>query len=98
MVKASKGYRRRTRSLMTKRARARGLTPITRAFQKFDVGEKAHINIDPSIHRGQPHVRFHGLTGTVAGMQGRAYLLDLKVGGKLKQIIVRPEHLRKAAK
>ncbi|HJX04236.1 MAG TPA: 50S ribosomal protein L21e [Thermoplasmata archaeon] len=98
MVKASKGYRRRTRSLMTKRVRTRGLTPITKAFQKFDVGDKAHVDIDPSVHRGQPHVRFHGLTGTVAGTQGRAYLIDLKVGDKLKQIIVRPEHLRKAAK
>jgi len=96
MVKASKGYRRRTRYVMQKRARDRGLSPITRAFQSFDVGEKANVNIDPSIHKGQPHVRFHGRTGTVVGMQGNAYLIDVMDGGKKKQIIVRPEHLRKA--
>ena len=96
MVKASKGYRRRTRYVMQRRARDRGLSPITRAFQSFDVGEKANVNIDPSIHKGQPHVRFHGRTGTVVGMQGNAYLIDVMDGGKKKQIIVRPEHLRKA--
>ena len=96
MVKASKGYRRRTRYVMQKRARDRGLSPITRIFQTFEVGEKANINLDPSVHKGVPHVRFHGHTGTVAGMQGKAYLIDVRMGNKMKQIIVRPEHLRKA--
>lgn len=98
MVKASKGGRRRTRSVMRKRARERGLSPITKAFQKFEVGDNVHIEIDPSIHKGQPHVRFHGLTARVAGMQGNAYMLDVFAGNKKKQVIVRPEHLRKAAK
>ncbi len=96
MVKASKGYRRRTRSVMQKRARYRGLSPITRILQTFEVGEKANVNLDPSVHHGVPHVRFHGHTGTVTGMQGEAYLVDVRMGGKVKQIIVRPEHLRKA--
>jgi large subunit ribosomal protein L21e len=81
---------------MQKRARDRGLSPITREFQSFEVGEHASVNLDPSIHKGQPHVRFQGRTGTVTGMQGRSYLLDVNDGGKKKQIIVRPEHLRKA--
>jgi len=97
MVKASKGYRRRTRSVMRRRARERGLSPITRMFQSFELGERASVNIDPSIHKGQPHVRFHGRTGTVVGNRGSAYLLDVMDGGKKKQIIVRPEHLRKSA-
>jgi len=96
MVKASKGYRRRTRSVMQKRARDRGLSPITRIFQTFEVGEKANINIDPSVHKGVPHVRFHGHTGTIVRMQGEAYLIDVRMGGMMKQVIVRPEHLRKA--
>ncbi len=95
MVKASKGYRRRTRSVMQRRTRDRGLSPITRAFQRFEVGDKASVNLDPSIHKGMPHVRFHGRTGTVKGMQGKAYVLDVRMGGKMKEIIVRPEHLRK---
>jgi len=98
MVKASKGYRRRTRYVMQRRARDRGLSPITRQFQKFEIGDRAHVEIDPSIHKGQPHVRFHGLTGVVAATQGKAYVLDVMAGNKKKQIIIRPEHLRKAAK
>lgn len=96
MVKASKGGRRRTRSVLRRRARERGLSPITHIFQTFDVGEKASVSIDPSIHKGQPHVRFHGKTGTVLGSRGAAYLISVRMGGKVKQIIVRPEHLRKA--
>lgn len=82
--------------MFQKRARDRGLSPITHTFQKFAVGEKASVNIDPSIHKGQPHVRFHGRTGTVVGSRGKAYLLKVQMGGKEKEIIVRPEHLRKA--
>jgi len=95
MVKASKGGRRRTRNVLRRRARERGLSPITRALQKFDVGERASVNLDPSEHRGQPHVRFQGRTGVVAAARGKAYVLDVLDGGKRKQIIVRPEHLRK---
>lgn len=97
MVKASKGGRRRTRYVMQKRARERGLSPITRVFQEFEVGDKASVSLDPSMHKGMPHVRFHGKTGTVTGKRGDAYLLDIRDGGKMKKIIVRPEHLRKAA-
>lgn len=82
--------------MFQKRARDRGLSPITRMFRKFEVGEKASVNIDPSVHKGQPHVRFHGRTGTVTGSRGKAYVIKVRMGGKEKEIIVRPEHLRKA--
>jgi len=97
MVKASKGYRRRTRYVMQRRARDRGLSPITKEFQAFEVGEQASVTVDPSIHKGQPHIRFQGKTGTVKGMQGKAYLLDIKDGDMMKEIIVRPQHLRKSS-
>ena len=74
------------------------LVAITKEFRKFEVGDNVHVEIDPSIHKGQPHIRFHGLTARVVGMQGRSYMLDVFAGNKKKQIIVRPEHLRKAAK
>lgn len=95
MVKASKGIRRRTRGIMSKSPRERGLSPITRAFAKYEVGERACIVIDPSIHRGQPHVRFHGRTGEIVGRRGAAYVLAVNDKGKMKTAIVRPEHLKK---
>ncbi|MDI6916979.1 MAG: 50S ribosomal protein L21e [Thermoplasmatales archaeon] len=94
MVKASKGLRRRTRQLR-KKPRERGLSPITRSLQLFNPGEKASIVIDPSIQKGQPHPRFHGLTGRIIKPQGSAYLLEIKDGNKIKKIIANPEHLRK---
>ena len=96
MVRASKGTRRRTRQKFRKRARDRGLSPITRSFVTYEEGEKANIVIDPSIQKGQPHSRFHGQTGTVIGTQGDSYLLKVRMGGKMKTIIVSPEHMKKA--
>ena len=95
MVKASKGPRRRTRSKLRKGARARGLSPITRSLQSFEVGQKVCLYIDPSVQDGQPHPRFHGLTGIVTGRRGRAYIVEVRSGGKLKTAIVRPAHLKR---
>ncbi len=95
MVKRSRGIRSKTRHKLHRNPRERGLSPITRSLQTFDEGEQANIVIDPSIHKGQPHPRFHGLTGTIIGTQGGAYLMDVKVGNKNKKLIIRAEHLKK---
>lgn len=97
MVRTSKGLRRKTRKVLSKSPRSRGLSPITHEFQDFDEGDKVNIVIDPSVHRGMPHSRFHGKTGTVVGTQGRAFVVKVKMGGKQKTVISRPEHLRKHA-
>ena len=95
MVKRSKGFRSKTRKKLSKHPRQHGLSPITKTLQEFNEGEKANIVIDSSIHKGQPHPRFHGLTGTVVGTQGQSYLVTVTVGNKEKELIIRPEHLRK---
>jgi|SRR3990172_5053418 len=96
MVKASKGIMEGSRQKLRRRVRERGLSPITRSLQSFEVGDKATIVIDGSRQKGWPHHRFHGLTGTVVERRGRAYVLDVRFGGKVKQAIVSPEHLRRA--
>ncbi len=93
-MKKSKGTRQGTRKILRKKPQDRGLIPITKALQEFDEGDKATIVIEPSIHKGQPHRRFHGKTGTVVGKQGKAFVLKVKDGGKEKKVIVRPEHLQ----
>ena len=95
MVKRSKGFRSKTRKKLRKTPRQRGLSPITKTLQIFEVGENANIVIDPSLQQGQPHPRFHGLTGTITGTQGKAYVVNVKVGNKNKDLIIRPEHLKK---
>ncbi|MDR3283260.1 MAG: 50S ribosomal protein L21e [Candidatus Methanoplasma sp.] len=93
MVQASKGTRTKTRKLLQKKPRARGLSPITKAFQIFSEGEKVNIIIDPSVHKGIPFSRFHGLTGVVIGARGAAYEVSVKDGDKTKTVVARPEHL-----
>jgi len=88
------GPRKKTRRKLRKRVRERGLSPISRVIQHFEVGEKVHIRIDPSVHKGTPHRRFHGRTGTVIGKRGRSYIVEIYDGGKRKELFVRPEHLR----
>ncbi len=95
MVKRSKGSRSKTRKKLRKSPRQRGLSPITNVLQEFEIGEQANIVIDPSIHKGQPHPRFHGLTGKVQGTQGKAYIIKVVIGKKEKDLIIRPEHLKK---
>ena len=93
MVKRSRGTRSKSRHVLRKRPRERGISSITRAIQQFEIGEHVNINLDPSVHKGMPHHRFHGYTGKIEGMQGDAYLVGISVGKKHKTLIVRSEHL-----
>ena len=51
-------------------------------------GDTVNVVIDPSYQKGQPHHRFHGLTGKVTGNQGKAYVVSTRVGKMLKELIV----------
>ncbi len=95
MVKRSRGIRSKSRHILRKKPRNRGISSITRALQQFGEGDLVSIVLDPSFHRGMPHVRFHGHTGTVEGKQGESYLVGINVGKKHKTLIVRAEHLRR---
>jgi len=95
MAKRSKGTRSKTRHVFRKKPRERGLSPITRALQQFEEGDRVSVVIDPSIQKGMPHRRFHGKTGYVTGRQGNSYIVDVRQGKAVKTVIARPEHLRK---
>jgi len=95
MVRRSRGIRSKTRQILRRKPRERGLSPITRALQQFEKGDKVSIIIDPSIHKGMPHRRYHGKTGDVEEKRGDAYVVKVKSGNAIKNIIVRPEHLRR---
>jgi large subunit ribosomal protein L21e len=96
MVKSSKGFRSRSRGTFTKDVREKGMPPITRFLQTFEIGESVLVNIEPSDPHGQPHPRYQGRTCTVVARVGRAYRIDFVDGGKRKQLIANPVHLRKA--
>ena len=92
-MKRSKGTRSKSRYIMRKKPRTRGISAITRAMQQFEIGSSVAVDIDSAVHKGMPHHRFQGYTGKIEGMQGDAYLVGITVGKKHKTLIIRPEHL-----
>ena len=95
MVKRSKGIRSKSRQILRKKPRDRGLKSITRALQEFEEGESVNIVIDSAVHKGMPHIRFQGYTGVVEGKQGESYRVGINDGKKHKTLIIRSEHLRR---
>ena len=98
MVKNSNGYKaRHTRKIFKKKAREKGNIRSLRYLllrDKYTPGTRVNIVIDPSEHKGQPHYRYHGRTGVIVGQRGRAYIINVKMGKKIKTLFVRPEHFK----
>jgi len=91
--KKSRGFRSETRSILKRRPRERGKTGLSKILHEYQPGEKVVVKIDPSIHRGMPHRRYHGKVGVVVNKKGRAYAISVTQGDAVKGLIVRPEHL-----
>jgi large subunit ribosomal protein L21e len=85
--------RKKSRDKLSRTVRTRGKSSVVKAIQEFDAGAKVHVIIDPSIHKGMPHPRFHGKTGEVIGKRGRAFVLRVTDGDATKTLITLPEHL-----
>lgn len=93
-MKRSKGLRNRTRHKLCRDTRRAGVLPVSRMMQDFKVGRKVSIVIEPSIHKGQPHPRFHGAGGVVVKKEGGSYLVEIKDGNARKRVVAKPVHLR----
>ena len=91
MVVKSHGPRKRTREKFRKSRR----TPINEFLKRFEIGDKVFIDINSSSVKGMPFRRFQGLSGKIVEIRGRAYLVEIKDGKKVKTIIANPEHLKK---
>ncbi len=94
MPRRSKGLMSKGRSVFRKHPRDRGQVSVARSVQDIPIGSKVTIIIDSGIQGGQPHRRYQGRVGTIYGRMGRAYMVALKDGGKIKKIISGAEHLR----
>lgn len=92
MSEKSHGPRLKTRKKFEQPADYR--PPITKFLQEFSNGQKVVIKQEPSSHKGMPFKRFLGKVGTVVGKRGKAYVVEVYDGEKLKKVISRPEHLK----
>ncbi|NIO44480.1 MAG: 50S ribosomal protein L21e [Candidatus Aenigmarchaeota archaeon] len=91
MVVKSRGPRKRTREKFRRSTR----TPINEFLKKFEIGDKVVIDINSSSISGMPFRRFQGLSGKIIKRRGKAFLVQIKDGRKIKEIIANPEHLKK---
>jgi len=89
----SKGFRSRTRRLLRRNPRERGKTGLSKILYEYKPGEKVVVKIDPSVHKGMPHRRYHGKIGVIVNKRGRGYIVNVTQGRAVKEIIVRPEHI-----
>ena len=89
MVKRPRGYfSRATRKLRAKRK----LTPAN-FIKEFTVGQRVLIKPQPYYKSAIPHRRYRGKAGKVIERRGSCYVVELKDGGKIKQVIAHPVHL-----
>ena len=87
----SHGYRRKTRHLLSKDRKAKALTPFLRSYE---VNQRVIIDIDPSQVKGMPHRRFQGKVGIIKEVRRRSLVLEVPMGGKIKKVITRLEHVK----
>ncbi len=93
MGRKAKGYRRKTRYLLKRRPRERGKTGLSKLLREYEPADKVVIRLDPSVHKGMPHRRFHGHIGVIVDKRGKSYVVNVSQGNAIKEIIVRPEHI-----
>jgi len=87
----SHGYRRKTRHLLSKDKKAK---PLTSFLRSYDVNQRVIIDIDPSQVKGMPHRRFQGKVGIIKEVRRRSLVLEVPMGGKIKKVIARLEHVK----
>ena len=88
------GFRRKSRHVMRKNPRKKGLAPLGRYLSNFEVGDYVDIIIDPSVHKAMPHKRFQGKTGRIVAKRGRCYEVEIKQIHKMKRIFTSVAHMR----
>jgi len=89
----AKGYRRKTRYLLKRKPRERGKTGLSKLLREYEADEKVVVKLDPSVHKGMPHRRYHGRIGVIAEKRGKSYVVNVSQGNAIKEIIVRAEHI-----
>jgi len=88
------GSRRKSRHKFKKDRRKKGKISVSRFMQKFEAGQKVHLCLEPSFHRGLYHSKFLGKTGTIKCARGKCYEVMIDDKGKGKTLLIHPLHLK----
>jgi large subunit ribosomal protein L21e len=69
---------------------------ISDIVKEFNLGDKVIIKIRGNYHKGIPHPRYTGKVGKVVEKRGSSYVIEIKDGNKLKELISSAVHLEKS--
>jgi large subunit ribosomal protein L21e len=88
----SHGFRKKTRSIMTKDNVVRGLSYL---LIDYKVGDKVIIDIDPREHNTTPHRRFQGKIGVVKEVGKRTLKIVVQISDRKQKILqTRLNHIK----
>lgn len=91
-MRHSRGYRNRGRKVLRQHPRERGYRGLSRLMYQYSVGDYVIIDIDPTFIETAPHRRYQGRVGRIIEKRGRAYVIEVREGRKIKKIIATPDH------
>lgn len=93
----SKGYRRGTRDLFSRKFRKHGVIPLSTYMKTYKVGDIVDIKGNGAVQKGMPYKAYHGKTGRVYNVTQRALgvIVNKRVRGRIipKRINIRIEHV-----
>ncbi|XP_046394105.1 60S ribosomal protein L21 [Ischnura elegans] len=93
----SKGYRRGTRDLFSRKFRNHGTIPLSTYLKVYKVGDIVDIKGNGAVQKGMPYKFYHGKTGRVYNVTPHALgvIVNKRVRGNVipKRINIRVEHV-----
>ena len=94
MVQRAGGFRRKTRSKLSKHKSEKGKISIRKFFHEYKEGDKVYLKAEPAYQKGMYYPRFHGKAGTVETKRGDCYEVLINDKNKEKLLIIHPIHLK----
>ncbi|KAJ8984582.1 hypothetical protein NQ317_006044 [Molorchus minor] len=81
----SKGYRRGTRDLFSRKFRKHGVIPLSTYMKVYKVGDIVDIKGNGAVQKGMPYKVYHGKTGRVFNVTAHALgvIVNKRVRGKI---------------
>lgn len=94
MVQRSGGFRRKTRSKLSKHKSEKGKISIRNFLHNFNKDDLVYLKAEPGYQKGMYFPRFHGKAGIIQTKRGDCYEVLIKDKNKPKTLIIHPIHLK----
>ena len=95
MVTRIGSSRKKSKFIMRVPKKEKGKLKISRHLQVLKEGDRVVFKVDPSHHKGQYFIRFHGKSGKILKPRGSAYEVEFSDKNKKKIVVTNPVHLLK---